>query len=149
WLSARNYRTGYPIYESQSLTIQTHLPGYGISKVLPVQYNAHPPFSVLLTLPFGSLGYHSAHFAWNLTGIVLFLLALTMIAWEFRREIRWFHLVAAASLVLWSPQVHFTITHGQWNFQLAFLIACSWILDRRGYTTAAGVGIGLAAAIKL
>ena len=59
------------------------------TKHLP--YNAHPPFSVLLTLPFCSLGYHSAHFAWNLTGITLFLLALAMIAWEFRRQIRWFH----------------------------------------------------------
>lgn len=149
WLSARNYQTGYPIYESQSLSIPRHLPGYGISKVLPVEYNAHPPFSVLLTLPFCSLGYHSAHFAWNLSGIALFLLALALIAWEFRRQIRWFHLAAAASLVIWSPQVHFTIVHGQWNFQLAFLIACGWILDRRGYTAAAGVSIGLAAAIKL
>jgi hypothetical protein len=149
WLSARNYQTGHPIYESQSLSIPRHLPGYGISKVLPVQYNAHPPFSVMLTLPFCSLGYHSAHFAWNLIGISLFLPALAMIAWEFRRQIRWFHLVATTSLVLWSPQVLFTIVHGQWNFQLAFLIVCGWILDRRDYTTAAGVSIGLAAAIKL
>jgi hypothetical protein len=63
WLSARNFATGHPIYESQFVSGSRHLPE---SPPPYLQYNAHPPGSVLLALPFAGLNYWDAHFAWNL-----------------------------------------------------------------------------------
>jgi hypothetical protein len=68
WLSARNYWTDQPIYTT---------------------WNAHPPVSVLVVLPFGFVtNYRDAHLLWNLVTFPGYLLALVVLAWNLRIPIR-------------------------------------------------------------
>src|SRR3954471_19765457 len=65
WASARNYFRGYPIYTNHQIIIQEYLkitpPSF---EEMTVEVNAHPPTSVLPTIPFGLLGYSDAVLAW-------------------------------------------------------------------------------------
>lgn len=149
WLSARNFFTGHPIYEPQSISAVRH--GVADEPGTPffLPYNAHPPGSVLLALPFAGLNYRDAHLAWNLVAIPLFLLAVGLACWELCRPFRWWHLVPAAAVLVWAEPVRATIIYGQLNFILALLLTLGWVFDRRGKEIPAGVCVGLAAGLKL
>lgn len=150
WLSARNFFAGHPIYEPQSESAARHLPAHtrpGEAFFLP--YNAHPPGSVLVALPFAGLDYPDAHFAWNLATTPLLLLAVGLAVWQLCRPFRWWHLVPIAAVLVWAEPVRATIIYGQLNFPLAFLLALGWVFDRRGKEIPAGLCVGLAAGMKL
>ena len=146
WLSVRNYYSGHPIYESQSVSGPRHMPTFPAPHL---QYNAHPPGSVLLALPFAGLSYHDAHFAWNLVTTPLLLLAVALAMRELCAPFRVWHLLPLAAVLVWAEPIRSTIAYGQLNFVLVFLLTAGWVCDRRGHPTAAGVFVGLAAGVKL
>src|SRR5580704_10704141 len=66
WASAKNFWGGLPIYSPHSTTIPRYL-GRPLSELeRGIEYNAHPPSSVLLALPLGGLNFSDALLAWNL-----------------------------------------------------------------------------------
>jgi hypothetical protein len=70
WASARNAFEGLPIYTNHAVTLERYLGiQVGPSRSLLIEYNAHPPTSVLLALPLAGLNYYDAFFLWNLISL--------------------------------------------------------------------------------
>jgi hypothetical protein len=148
WLAAKNYWTGTPIYAPQTTSFSRHTNiATDGGNVIP--WNAHPPASVLLTLPFGQLPYREAHLVWNLVTLCLFLISLWLILRELNLRFQvWWVFPAIVGLLVANP-LYIHIMQGQWNLPVLFLLTLAWVADRRDYTSGAGVAVGLATALKL
>lgn len=149
WLSARNYATGRPVYASQRETIVAHM---GVSpevaeKMLP--WNAHPPASVAVALPFGVLSYPNAQLAWNLLSLPLLVVSLALVVRGLGLPFQAASLLPALALALACHPLYSQFQHAQLNVVLLFLIVLAWWLDRSAAFAAAGTMVGLAAALKL
>ena len=149
WLSAKNHFAGEPIYAPQRASIVKYVPADPARAAGMLPWNAHPPASVLVALPFGLLDYTAAQLAWNLLSLPFFLAALALMIRELRMPWRWESLLPAAALFLACHPIYYQITQGQFNFLLAFLFVLAWVLEKRGYGPAAGAALGVAVAIKL
>src|SRR5581483_1924161 len=150
WLSARNSFAGEPVYEDQLTALGRHMPAFkpdNADTLLP--WNAHPPASVLVALPFGRLDFRDAQFAWNLVNFPLFLVSIVLVWRELGGPVRPWQVLAAAAVVLLASAVVSTLFQGQLNFLLAFLLTLGWVADRRGFQLGAGLAVGLAAGLKL
>src|SRR4051794_21139132 len=70
WASARNFCDGLPIYTNQEESSRRYL---GYQRPSPegffLEFNAHPPTSVLLVLPLAHLDYPDAFLAWSLLSL--------------------------------------------------------------------------------
>jgi hypothetical protein len=153
WLSGRNFRAGRPVYSPQGEALFTHT-GYRSERDRGeagwmVPWNAHPPVSILIALPFTRLPYEDAHFAWNLAMLGAFLAALVL-ALRFRRAP--FHvfdcLWLLAMLVCCFPLLTQAV-QGQLNGILVLLAVLAWAADRCELDGMAGALIGAAAAVKI
>ena len=153
WSSARNWATGRPIYTSQRETIPVYL-GVQLDRTrkLNLEYNAHPPSSVLLVLPLGQLAFLDALVVWHVVSLMCFVAG----AWLFVRELTiraswswaWWILPGLAFLALCNPWRQ-QFNQGQLNGVLFLLLIGTWIANRRGYAIWSGGLIGVAAAIKI
>jgi Glycosyltransferase family 87 len=149
WASARNYFDGLPIYTEQHKALE-RLTGTRPNRdasMLP--YNAHPPASVLLALPFAGLRYRDAHFAWNLTMLLLFAATVALIVRGLRLPFHVGSLLPTIVLVLYCFPLDHQIAQGQLNLVLLFLITLCWTFDRNDWPWLAGMTLGLAAGLKL
>ncbi|MBS0204392.1 MAG: DUF2029 domain-containing protein [Planctomycetes bacterium] len=114
-----------------------------------LEYNAHTPTSVLITLPFGLLQYTDAFVIWNILSLAALAAALALIAWELElRPSLWTALPIVTVLLVCRP-VHANFFLGQWNAVLLLLITAAWVMDRRDRSVLAGVFAGTAAVIKV
>jgi hypothetical protein len=146
WASARNYWVGMPVYTPHSTSVPRHL-GLPSNPVQSIEHNAHPPTSVLLALPLGRLPYPDAVFAWNLISLAAFLagLAIVVAMLPVPRTL----ILPGAALLSFCHPAYVNLHLGQLTLLLTGLVAAVWALDRSGRPRAAGLLLGLAAAIKL
>lgn len=150
WLSVRNYFASEPVYENQLDSLARHWPAFRPSNpdtFLP--WNAHPPAAVLVALPFARLGFQDAQLAWNAVTFGLFLASIGLAWRELATRFRPWHVLATAAVVLFAAPVSVTLSLGQVNFLLTFLLTLGWVADRRGYQLGAGLAVGVAAGLKL
>jgi hypothetical protein len=146
WTSARNWFTGQPVYWDYGQSIEAHL---GVRVATCIRYNAHPPASVLLALPFGLLDYSSAYVAWTVVSLVCLAASTWMIV---REPDAGFTTTAAICFLPWlvfGNALSHQLVQGQLNLVLLVLITGAWVAGRRGYSGTSGLCLGLAAAIKL
>lgn len=125
-------RTGGDLYALR--TTEAHLP------------TTYPPFAALLFTPLTLLDTASMRTlatAGNLALLVVFVALSLRLAGHARVESVWW--VSAAAV--WCEPVWTTLRYGQINLLLAVLVL--WDLSRRPAHRWAGVGIGIAAAVKL
>jgi alpha-1,2-mannosyltransferase len=125
-------RAGGDLYALR--TTEAHLP------------TTYPPFAALLFTPLTLLdtaAMRAAATAGNLALLVAFVALSLRLVGHARVELVWW--VAAAAV--WCEPVWTTLRYGQINLLLAVLVL--WDLSRRPGRLGAGVGIGIAAAIKL
>jgi hypothetical protein len=149
WGSARNYRAGSSIYAPHSISIPEHLPG-ATNSMPTIEYNAHPPTFVLLTLPFAWLDYRDAVFAWNVTSILALAVTLIIVSTELYLP-RTIIFPTFALLAICQP-VYGNVQLGQLTLLLGFLISLIWKCERSvraGLFICSGLSLGLAASIKL
>jgi Glycosyltransferase family 87 len=149
WLSARNYWAGTPVYADQTEALLRHT---GFTPKVPedmLPWNAHPPATIVLTLPFGKLEYRDAQFLWNVLTLPLFLISLWLIVRELDFPLRVWSIFPAITLLLLCNPVASQLGEGQLNFLLVFFITLAWVADRHDRTGWAGVALGIAAGIKL
>jgi len=154
WLSARNFWTGKPIYLSQRDTLVVHTGHTTVREGDMLPWNAHPPASVLLGLPFGALpferlSYRDAHLLWNLTMTVCFLWALVIALRLRARPIELGGILMIATLLLLCAPLLTQLFQGQLNGIIVLLAVLAWAADRREQYFLAGLLIGLAAGIKI
>jgi hypothetical protein len=153
WASARNFLEGHPIYEDQETSLARYLdfhrnPGHPTDRFF-LHYNAHPPTSVLLAVPFAGLDYPDAVLAWNLLSLV----ALAISLWLMNRRLAiasspWALLPLVAYLLVCGP-FRQQMFQGQLNLVLLLLLTGTWAADRAGRPLLAGTLLGTATAIKL
>ena len=146
WGSARNYVTGAPVYSAHSWSVPRHL-GLAKNPNATIEYNAHPPASVLLALPLAGLDFPDAVRAWNLLTLAGFLVALGLVVRGLGLGVR--TVLAGVALLAYCHPVYGNVYQGQLTLLLVLLLVGAWVLDRSGRGELAGVLIGVAAAIKL
>ncbi|WP_151481928.1 glycosyltransferase 87 family protein [Streptomyces albicerus] len=109
----------------------------------------YPPFAAVSMLPMALLGLHAAITVTLLLNLAATAFVLHVVAGRRLRECGWFGIaVTVCMLALFEP-VRDTFSFGQVNLLLlALVLGDAWLLST-GRERWAGVGIGLAAAIKL
>lgn len=152
WGSARNWRTGLPIYSPHRQTIPQHL-GLDIhDKVLFIEYNAHPPTMVLFALPLGYMSYMDALVVWHVLSALGFVLSAWLVLWGLRivpqRSWAWWILPGLALLAMLDPfREQFAVA--QLNGLLLPCLVGAWLAARSQRQGIAGTCIGVAASIKI
>jgi hypothetical protein len=147
WASARNHHLGRPVYSPHTTTIPLYLGRAQDEKERDIEYNAHPPTSVLLALPLARQNFSDAMLAWNLVSLSTFLAALAIVAANVP-ELKTLFLPVAVLLPFCLP-VYGTLQAGQLTFLLVLLVSSAWALDRSGRPATAGMLVGIAASVKL
>ncbi|MFI6334940.1 glycosyltransferase 87 family protein [Streptomyces sp. NPDC050535] len=109
----------------------------------------YPPFAALSMLPMSLVGLHTA----IAIGLLLNCAALAAVVWILvgpaLRRYGWFGFALAACLLALFEPVRDTFSFGQVNLLLlALVLSDAWLLAT-GRGRRAGIGIGLAAAVKL
>ncbi len=137
---------GLPVYTHHATSIPRHL-GVPFDAASGINYNAHPPTSVLLALPLARLDYPDAVLAWNTISLVAFLISLGIVAVALPVP-RSLFLPVLALLTFCHP-LYGSVYQGQLTLILVLLVTLTWALDRSGRPNAAGIVLGTAAAIKL
>jgi hypothetical protein len=146
WGSARNYWVGLPIYTHHATSVPQHL-GLSSNPVPSIEYNAHPPTSVLLALPLGRLSYPNAVLVWNVISLIAFCASLKIVVTElvYSRTL----LVPTLALMAFCHPIYGNIYQGQLTLILVLLVTAIWALERSGWSYLAGLLVGAAAAVKL
>ena len=150
WLSARNFWAGDPVYLPQRLAMYRHT-GQDIAAFdVGLPWNAHPPVTVLLAIPFGKItDYRTAHLVWNLCMFPLIPLSIWLIFRELRIAWNWHLAVLTGCYLISASPVRLQLFQGQLNSILLLLLVIGWLADRRGYQAGAGIAVGIATAMKL
>jgi hypothetical protein len=150
WASARNHFQGLPVYTDQNQTAARYLgyrPRPGDQPML--QYNAHPPPSVLLVLPLADLDYPEAFQAWSLLSLAALGLSVAVIVRQLPLGLTAWSILPLAALLLLCNPFWQNLNQGQLNLVLLLLCTAAWAADRSDRPTAAGALLGVATAIKL
>ncbi len=122
-------------------------PGYSTC-AMPIDYDIHPPSSLLLLAPFGLVARGPAFLLWGCISLAAYLASVYLLL----RTLGWFSLRNSALCLLaslfWSPLI---AAEGSLNhFQLlTLLLVAAWLLERKGYAGWAGILLGLASLLKL
>jgi alpha-1,2-mannosyltransferase len=112
----------------------------------------YPPFAAVLLRPLAGLNLIGAQVAFGIVSAVALVVALWYVAGPVARRLgypAWFGVALALPLVSWLEPVRETFTFGQVNFILLALIVVDLLVAVPRRSRWAGIGIGLAAAIKL
>jgi alpha-1,2-mannosyltransferase len=146
WTSVRNYQSGLPVYLDFAQSLERHIGGTANPTF---SYNAHPPASILLALPFGLLEYPSAYLIWNIASLICLGLSLWMIVRIRRGNARDVSFLGLLVVVVFGNALTHQLVQGQLNLVILLLITAAWAADRKNAVAISGALIGLAAAIKL
>ncbi|MGN5237568.1 glycosyltransferase 87 family protein [Rhodococcus sp. SJ-3] len=137
------------VYRYGGTTVRTSEPLYDfvLHDALPFTY---PPFAALTFLPLSVLSIHGTELALNLANLVLVYLAVWL-CWRqlgYRDSARTRLIsIFLAVLFTWIEPVRMTIWLGQVN--LILLVLVLWDLGRPERSRLRGIGVGIAAGLKL
>lgn len=150
WASAKNWRAGFDVYDDQELAL-TRWMGIQLGKDdrLVIRRNAHPPFSIVLTIWSAWMDYLPALLVWHGIVAVCIIGAVVAMLKELRISVRLPTLLSLAVLSLALNPIRQQFNQGQWNGVLLLLLTAAWLAVRRGWHGWFGGLIGLAGAIKL
>ena len=162
WISAKNFTEGLPIYTSHAVTFPKYLdmPAVRVDDadadadidsdaVLNIEYNAHPPTSVLLTLPFASLSYPNATLVWNLFSLAALGVSFWLLARELCLPVALWWFAPMVTVLFVANPFRQQMSQGQWNLILLLLLVGAWAAARKDKDVRAGMLLGLATTIKL
>jgi hypothetical protein len=146
WGSARNYWNGLPIYTPHSISVPRYL-GLSSNPEPSIEYNVHPPTSVLLALPLGRLGYPAAALVWNMVSLSIFMISIAIVAVALSIPRSLF--LPGLALLPFCVPVLGNLQMAQITMILCFCVTAIWGLERSGRSNWAALILGAAAAIKL
>jgi alpha-1,2-mannosyltransferase len=134
------------VYRAEGATVRAGGDLYALRTTAAQLPSTYPPFAALLftSLTFlGTASMRTLATAGNLALLVVFVRLSLRLVGHTRVEAVWW----VAAVAVWCEPVWTTLRYGQVNLLLAVLVL--WDLSRRPTGRWAGVGIGLAAAMKL
>ncbi|MFF3849971.1 glycosyltransferase 87 family protein [Streptomyces sp. NPDC002328] len=109
----------------------------------------YPPFAAVVMLPMALVGLRTAIAAALLLNLAALAVALRVLAGPGRHRLGWYGVALAACVLALFEPLRDTFSFGQVNVLLLALVLTDCALLAAGRSRWAGVGIGLAAAIKL
>ncbi len=148
WAAGRNWWNGLPVYTDHRVTIPRYI-GPVDPFCLQVEFNAHPPSSILVMIPWSMLDYRAALLAWNLLSLGMLMSSLEIIRRSLELPLTLELICPAVIFLLLSHPLLMQLFHGQWNLLLLLLVTGAWAAERSGRPAWAGVLLGAATAIKL
>ncbi len=115
----------------------------------PVEYDSHPPPSLLLIVPFAWLSYPAASWLWGLFDLACLILSLLIVCrevglWTWRGV-----LPLLALFLLWEPTLDSTRSANIGAGATSLLLILTWHTARRGQQRWAGVLAGTVILVKL
>ncbi|MFI6872757.1 glycosyltransferase 87 family protein [Streptomyces sp. NPDC050400] len=135
------------VYRAEGATVRAGGDLYALRATHARLPTTYPPFAALLFTPLTLLDVATLRAAATVANLVL-LVALALLSLRLvGRHARVEHALWVAAGAVWCEPVWTTLRYGQVNLLLAVLVL--WDLTRRPGHRWAGVGIGIAAAIKL
>jgi len=146
WTSARNHFIGQPVYLSLNESIPLH---FGKSYKVLLDVNAHPPASVLVSLPLGKLDYATAYLAWNLLSLLMLAVSLWLLLRPRGLNYNLWAALPITCFLLVGNSLAQQVNQGQLNLLLLLLLTGCWAAMRSGRSATAGGLLGMATAIKL
>ncbi len=148
WSPPKQGRIDYLIYTG-AVRFSTHANLYDFHYHIDAFRFTYPPFAAVLIWPFARMSTESGkHLWWGLTWLaaMCFLVVCARQATP-RRTWRW-SVPAFVAVGVWTMPVLLTVKLGQINAFVAVAILLDVVLLRRSARTS-GIGVGIAAAIKL
>lgn len=131
-----------------------HADVLGIASTDGYPYLPHPPLVIVLSWPFAAVTFRVAALCWFAGSLACtFVLAIVLSGFA-RRQTRFGlprlpdALLGFGLLLMWPP-VLYNLEKGQFSILIATLIAVGWVQVSRRGCRAAGICMGLAAALKL
>jgi hypothetical protein len=151
WASARNVLHGRPAYLPLSKAISLYYPRADVQDppAAHLPWNAHPPTSVLATLPLALFDYPQAGTLWNLMSLIALVASLGLIARELNLYVRGWSILPIVTMGLLCSPIRAQITQGQWNAPILLVVTLAWVAGRRGRDVWAGCWVGTAITLKL
>lgn len=138
------------VYRAEGLTVRNGESLYDMVATSAHLPNTYPPFAALLFTPLTLLGVPAMR-TLATAGNLLLLVAVVGLSLRLadrpRRLPRPAATLAVSALLVWCEPVWTTLRYGQINLLLAALVL--WDLTRKDSHRFAGIGIGIAAGIKL
>ncbi|MEU5207801.1 glycosyltransferase 87 family protein [Streptomyces sp. NPDC020742] len=138
------------VYRAEGLTVRTGGSLYDMVATSAHLPNTYPPFAALLFTPLTLLGVPAMR-TLATAGNLLLLVAVVHLSLRLAGRPRSLPPAAAtlavSALLVWCEPVWTTLRYGQINLLLAALVL--WDLTRKDTHRSAGMGIGLAAGLKL
>ncbi|MDF3143900.1 MULTISPECIES: glycosyltransferase 87 family protein [unclassified Streptomyces] len=134
------------VYRAEGATVRAGGDLYALRTTAARLPTTYPPFAALLFTPLTLLdtaALRTLGTAGNLALLVVFVRLSLRLVGHARVESVWW----VAAVAVWCEPVWTTLRYGQINLLLAVLVL--WDLSRRPGDRWAGIGIGLAAAVKL
>jgi hypothetical protein len=137
-----------PVYTDHRVTIPRYI-GPVDPFCLEVKFNAHPPSSIVLMIPWAMLDYRAALLGWNLLSLGMLVASLETIRRSLAVPLTVELIAPAVIFLLLSRPLLMQLFHGQWNLILLLLVTAAWATDRSDRPVWAGLLLGAATAIKL
>jgi Glycosyltransferase family 87 len=149
YASARSWTEGLPVYAEHRETVPRYVGVRLNERRSHVFFNAHPPTSVLLALPFAAMSFPTAFLAWNLTSLAALAASVCVVQRQLRIPVRvWSFAPVVALLSLCFPLWE-QCRLGQLTLILLLLVTGTWAAERSGRPWLAGALLGAATTIKL
>jgi len=150
WASARNFLEGSPLYTNHRVSIPRYLGRTSLdASDLFVEVNAHPPTSILLSIPFGTLPYRPALLIWNLLSLGMLTVSIILVWHGLRIPFSTWSLFPTVTLLLLCFPLLLHIHFGQLTLLILLLLTGVWAAGRTHRGNLAGVLLGAAVTIKL
>ncbi|MFZ3594519.1 glycosyltransferase 87 family protein [Streptomyces sp. BH104] len=135
------------VYRAEGWTVRTGGDLYALRATYADLPTTYPPFAALLFLPLTFVDVVTMKVAATTLNLALLVALVHLSLRLVRRHARVEDALWVAAVAVWCEPVWTTLRYGQVNLLLAVLVL--WDLTRRPGHRWAGVGIGVAAAIKL
>ena len=144
YLGAILAKQGKNIYSPEELfsTAQS----LGIQHFNPFVY---PPVVALFFIPLIWFSYPTAQIVWFILNHIFLITAFILLILSFKSENKLIYAVVALVLTFSSHPLYRTLTAGQLNLLILFLISLSWFLFARKKLVGAGIFLGIATLLKL
>src|SRR5581483_6723203 len=118
------------------------------STPVPVEYYAHPPFSLLLVVPFALLSASAASWTWGLLSLACLVSSFLLICYELSLWRLRVVLPLLALFLLWNPTLGSVRSENIGGGVTCLLVALIWRALRRSQQMQAGLLTGFVVLLK-
>jgi hypothetical protein len=149
YASARNWVGGLPVYDDYRKSVRRYLGMQLDERRWHIVVNAHPPSSVLLSLPFAKPDFARAFLTWNVVSLAALAASLWIVQHRLKIALSAWSVAPLVVLFLLCFPLWEQCRLGQLTLILLLLLTGTWAAERSGWLWLAGALLGTATCVKL